>query len=223
MVIRWYKPWRTCVFVCAVVHWLHMEIHSAEFIKGMIQDRYEGIDVTLPQVVLYGRSNAGKSSTINALTGRKKLARTSHTPGRTREVNFFLINNAWYLVDMPGYGYARASKRDRETLRYLIEWFSTDTDAHQRVNIVIIDSKIGLTDDDRAIIALLQKRGEMIIILMNKIDRLNQKMRHQMTQKITEQVPPHAHLIAFSAKTGRGVRDVYELIFGKNDTKKEAL
>lgn len=187
-----------------------MEIHSAEFIKGIVQDRYEGIDVTLPQVVFYGRSNAGKSSTINMLAGRNKLARTSQTPGRTTEINFFLMNESWYLVDMPGYGYARASKKQRETLQYLISWFITDTACYERISVMIIDSKIGLTEADWDIFNLLQEKGEHIIILMNKIDRLNQKTQSLMIKKIRQSIPEEIPLIPFSAKTGRGKKEFFE-------------
>lgn len=195
-----------------VVHWHHMEIHSSEFIKGIVQDHYTGIDVTLPQVVFYGRSNAGKSSTINMLTNRKALARTSQTPGRTTEINFFLINNAWYLVDMPGYGYARASKKQRETLHYLIQWFITHTDAYERTSVLIVDSKIGLTDTDKETLHMLREQGSPIIILMNKIDRLNQKTQSRMIKEIRASVAEDIPLVPFSAKTGRGKDTFFELL-----------
>lgn len=199
------------VFTGTICYTAIMKIQSAEFIKGVIQDRYQGIDTTLPQVVFYGRSNAGKSSTINAVAGRKALARTSHTPGRTREINFFLMDHAWYLVDMPGYGYARLSHKERATLQYLIKWFITETHADARLSVLIIDSKIGLTESDREILDLLMSQNERVIILMNKIDRLKQSELAHSIKRVAQDVPPLVTVIPFSAKTKKGL----EILFAK--------
>ncbi len=181
-----------------------MKITQAQFITGIVPTSTP-LNPDIPQVVLYGRSNAGKSSTVNCLTGNKKLARASDTPGRTKQANVFLINRTWYLIDMPGYGYATASKADRESIHQLITWFITDTVTEHRKSILIIDSKIGLTDSDREILSMLIERGESIIILMNKIDRLTQAEVSATTKKVRAEISAEITLIPFSAKSGKGL------------------
>lgn len=186
-----------------------MQINSAQFIQGIVPGPTTW-DRTVPQVVLYGRSNAGKSSTVNLLTG-KKLARTSDTPGRTKEANLFLINKQWYLIDMPGYGYAKTSKSDSESIHQLISWFIHDTETEQRKSILIIDSKIGLTDSDRDILNLLIHKGESITILVNKIDRLTQSEVAKTVNQVRKEVSPEITVIPFSAKSGKGKEQLLDL------------
>ena len=179
-----------------------MEITSAQFIQGIVPGPTTW-NPQIPQVVLYGRSNAGKSSTVNLLTG-KKLARTSDTPGRTTEANLFLVNNAWYLIDTPGYGYATASKSQAESIKQLISWFIHETETDHRKSILIIDSKIGLTDLDREVLKLLINKGESITILLNKIDRLKQSEVAKTLNQVRAEVSPDIAIIPFSSKTGKG-------------------
>lgn len=188
-----------------------MNIKSAQFLTGIVPTS-NPLDPTIPQVVLYGRSNAGKSSTVNCLTGNKKLARASDTPGRTKEANVFLIDRSWYLIDMPGYGYAAASKNDRESIHGLIAWFIRETETEQRKSVLIIDSKIGLTDSDRQILALLMEQGESVVILMNKIDRLTQAEVSATAKKVRAEISAEIPLIPFSAKTGKGIPALLDLI-----------
>jgi GTP-binding protein len=188
-----------------------MNIQSAQFIKGVVRGD-TSIDPTIPQVVMYGRSNAGKSSTINKITNQKSLARVSNTPGRTREINFFLINQQWYLVDMPGYGYARASKSDREMLTNLIQWFITESVVQNRKSVLIIDCKIGLTNTDREILQQLVQRGESIVILLNKSDRLTQKEIAKTQTELRSEINENIPIILFSAKTGKGIDMFWKVI-----------
>ncbi|MEI8223826.1 MAG: ribosome biogenesis GTP-binding protein YihA/YsxC [bacterium] len=188
-----------------------MIIKSAQFLQGIVPTS-SPLEPTIPQVVLYGRSNAGKSSTVNCLTGNKKLARASDTPGRTKEANVFTINKSWYLIDMPGYGYAAASKNDRESIHGLITWFIRETETEQRKSVLIIDSKIGLTDSDREILTMLIEQGESITILMNKIDRLTQAKVSATTKKVRAEIPADITIIPFSAKTGKGIPALLDLI-----------
>lgn len=188
-----------------------MNIKSAQFLTGIVPTS-NPLDPTIPQVVLYGRSNAGKSSTVNCLTGNKKLARASDTPGRTKEANVFLIDRSWYLIDMPGYGYAAASKNDRESIHDLIAWFIRETETEQRKSVLIIDSKIGLTDSDREILTLLMEQGESVVILMNKIDRLTQAEVSATAKKVRAEISAEIPLIPFSAKTGKGIPALLDLI-----------
>lgn len=194
-----------------------MQITQAKFITGIVPASAP-LNPDIPQVVLYGRSNAGKSSTVNCLTGNKKLARASDTPGRTKQANVFLINQSWYLIDMPGYGYAKASKTDRETIQELIHWFITETHTVQRKSVLIVDSKIGLTDSDREILDLLNSKDESVVILLNKIDRLTQsevaKTRNKVFAEMKERalISEDCEVIPFSAKTGKGVQALLDLL-----------
>lgn len=188
-----------------------MIIHSSQFVTGYVygQDTW---DVTIPQIAFYGRSNVGKSSTINALLGRKSLAKASGTPGKTKEVNFFLVNNTFYIVDLPGYGYAKVSKPEREKLAQLITWFAFETKIAQRMNVIVLDAKVGLTDYDKEVLFPLIKQRKPVIVLVNKIDKLNQKSRNQIIKNLVETLGENIPIIPFSARTGRGVKEFWEYI-----------
>lgn len=191
-----------------------MKITSSEFVFGLVKNG-NTLNPKIPQVVLYGRSNAGKSSTINKLTNRRSLARVSNTPGRTKEINVFLINKAWYLIDMPGYGYAKASKSEQIKLAELVNWFIEKSETNNRKSILLVDSKIGLTESDLAVFQILKEKNESILILLNKIDRLNQKELHQTLTTVAEQLPQDTVIISFSAKTGFGLDKLWKIIMGK--------
>ncbi|MFT5360130.1 MAG: GTP-binding protein, partial [Candidatus Paceibacteria bacterium] len=136
-----------------------MKINSAEFVKGVVEGD-EFWDANKPQFVFYGRSNTGKSSSINAILGRNALARPSGTPGKTREVNFFDINESFYFVDLPGYGYARISKVEQEKLRNLILWFIGETNAAKRIHTIVLDAKVGLTELDKEMLNILKEEDQ---------------------------------------------------------------
>lgn len=187
-----------------------MEIVSAEFVKGII-----GSDDILHdgkiQIAFIGRSNVGKSSVINSLVRRKGLVKSSRSPGKTREINFFLINNEQYFVDLPGYGYAKVSQKMREKLRRLIVWYLLDTKVEGRKIVVIIDAKVGLTDFDREILYALEQRGEEIILIANKFDKIKKSDALKRTKELQEEVGNHT-LIPYSAKKNIGRNDLLEKI-----------
>lgn len=189
-----------------------MEIKKAEFIKGVVEgDQFW--DPSIPQIVFYGRSNSGKSSSINAVLGRKALARPSGTPGKTREVNFYLVNNSFYVVDLPGYGYAKMSKGDQENLRKLILWFAEETQIERRIHVVVMDAKVGPTELDREMLEILQAfPGEQVIVLLNKTDKLNQKEMSQALKYAKEVIPPFAHILPFSAEKKKGVEEFWNIV-----------
>jgi GTP-binding protein len=124
-----------------------------------------------PEVAFVGRSNAGKSSLINALTNRKALARVSHTPGRTREINFFRLGNKLILTDLPGYGYARASKALAAEWQELIFAYLSGRPNLRRVAL-LIDARRGVMDNDRAVMGLLDKAAVSFTVVLTKIDEL---------------------------------------------------
>jgi GTP-binding protein len=188
-----------------------MKINSAEFVKGVVEGD-EFWDANKPQFVFYGRSNTGKSSSINAILGRNALARPSGTPGKTREVNFFDINESFYFVDLPGYGYARISKVEQEKLRNLILWFIGETNAAKRIHTIVLDAKVGLTELDKEMLNILKEEDqEHIFILLNKTDKMNQKELSAALRKAQADVPDFATLIPFSATKKTGVEKFWEL------------
>ncbi len=148
-----------------------MNIQSAKFIKGVVGDN-DILEDEKPHIAFIGRSNAGKSSVINTLTGVKDLARTSSFPGRTQEINFFLINKKTYFVDLPGYGYARLSREGRERVQALIGWYLFDIPAEQKYVILIVDANVGMTDLDLEMFEALMESGKNVVIVANKVDKL---------------------------------------------------
>ena len=125
----------------------------------------------LPEVAFIGRSNVGKSSLLNRLVRRRKLARVSDTPGRTREINFFRVNNQFLLVDLPGYGYARVSKEAKALWRPLIASY-LDTSAQLRGVVQLLDIRHDPTGDDTAMLDLLASIGVPVLIVATKSDKL---------------------------------------------------
>ena len=190
-----------------------MIIKDSQFSRGVVANHDgEFWDVNIPQIVFYGRSNAGKSSTVNRILGRKKLAKSSRTPGKTQEVNFYAINHGeFYVVDTPGYGYAKLPKILRENIRNLIMWFmATKTDT--RKSVMVVDAKIGLTDLDWEILERLVEAGESVVILLNKSDKLKQSEIAKTLNATRKSVPEGVEIIVFSAETGRGVDPFWKLI-----------
>ena len=148
-----------------------MKITSVEFIKGVVgEDRI--MNDQKAQIAFIGRSNVGKSSTINFLTGKKGLAKVSASPGRTQQANFFLVNNKFYFVDLPGYGFAKASKEVRAKIWDLVNWYFFLSGVEQKKVVVIIDAKVGPTKDDLEILEALHEHQKNIIVLANKTDKV---------------------------------------------------
>lgn len=154
------------------------------------------------QVAFIGRSNVGKSSVINSLTGEKDLVRSSPLPGKTREINFFLVNTATYFVDLPGYGYARMAPQEKEHLRRLIFWYLEEPVA-SRMIVLIIDAKVGPTDQDVEMLAYLQEHGHAVTVVANKIDKLGKNERAHQLKRIQEQIPSNL-IVPYSAETHEG-------------------
>lgn len=164
----------------------------------------------LPQVAFLGRSNAGKSSLINSLTGVKQLARVSSTPGRTRHINVFDVGGKYSLIDLPGYGYAKGSHREREQLIELIEGY-LESSKLLRAAVVIVDSRLGPTESDRDLIAMLHAYNIPIILVPNKIDKLSHS---EMTRILTEigHTYPELTIIPHSAVSGAGRGELADAI-----------
>ncbi len=187
-----------------------MKIVKAEFIKGVIGSDYSMKD-NFSQIAFFGRSNAGKSSVISSLIGQKHLVKVSKYPGKTREANFFRINDSFYFVDFPGYGYAKRSIKERNKMIKRIFWYIEHSNARPKAVVLIIDVKVGLTDLDREMIKILQKNEHNIIIVANKIDKVKKIITEKNISTIKEELP-QILIFPYSAKTKEGKDKLIEKI-----------
>lgn len=185
-------------------------IKSAVFVKGVVHDSGLPIE-NLPQIAFIGRSNVGKSSVINTLVNRNKLARSSSTPGFTIEANFYLINESFYLVDLPGYGFARGSHTQRDKIARIIDWYFTSKNTNTKKVVLIIDAKVGPTVDDIHFYSFLTQQQKDIIIIANKFDKLKQNEVFKAISNI-EKIFPNQKIIKYSAREKIGVDDLFENI-----------
>ena len=192
------------------MHKANTKILKAEFIKGVVGDDYSLKD-DLPQIAFFGRSNVGKSSVINSLVGRKNLVKVSKVPGKTREANFFRINNSFCFVDFPGYGYAKRSIKERNKMIKRIFWYVEHSNVKPEAVFLIIDSKVGLTVLDRDMIKILVENKHQVIIVANKIDKLKKVAREKQLSSIKEEMP-YITVLPYSAKTKEGKDELIEKI-----------
>lgn len=169
----------------------------------------------LPEFAFIGRSNVGKSSLINMLCGNRKLAKTSATPGKTQLINHFIINDSWYLVDLPGYGFAKISQKGREELRRMINDYIGRSEEMVAL-FVLIDSRHDITRIDREFLAGLGENGVPFAIIFTKGDKLGPnalKAQIERDKEILsedwEEMPP---MFASSAETGAGKEDILDYI-----------
>jgi GTP-binding protein len=169
---------------------------------------------TLPEVAFAGRSNVGKSSVINRLVNRKKLARVSNTPGRTREINFFRVNDDFVLVDLPGYGYARISKEARAAWKPLIEGYLRRS-PHLRGIVQLLDVRHEPTRDDLQMLEFLADLGVPTIIVATKTDKLPRAVVSARIRELAAAAGvDEDQVIPFSAVTGAGRAELAEAIAG---------
>ena len=189
-------------------------IRSVEFLGGMAGVGGWRPETTLPQVAFAGRSNVGKSSVINTLVRRKKAARVSNTPGRTREINFFDVNGRFVLADLPGYGYARISKEARASWRPLIEGYLTGTPALKGV-VQLLDARHTPSDDDLHMLDFLARTQLPTIIVATKTDKLGAAERAKRIQPLALEAGVESEqVIPFSAVTGAGRDELADAIAG---------
>ncbi|MBI3633344.1 MAG: ribosome biogenesis GTP-binding protein YsxC [Candidatus Vogelbacteria bacterium] len=185
-----------------------MKIKSAKFIKG-VRGTHTLLENGIPQVAFIGRSNVGKSSTINALTNQKGLARTSSFPGRTQEINIFLINESFYLIDLPGYGFAKAPLELREKILKLIRWYLIDSGVVQKKIVLIIDASVGATDSDIEMLGILEKENKNVVVVANKFDKIKSSERIKQLKKIQDVFIDHK-VIPFSAEKKIGLDELID-------------
>jgi GTP-binding protein len=187
-------------------------IRNVEFIGGMAEKHGWRPDSELPEVAFAGRSNVGKSSLLNSLVRRKSFARVSRTPGRTREINFFRINNGFVLVDLPGYGYARVSKEKKSGWRPLIESYLRRT-TQLRGIVLLLDIRREPSDDDRAMLDFLAEVEVPTIVALTKTDKLSKAGAQERVAEISRALALESdQIIPFSAQTGEGRVELLEAI-----------
>ena len=187
-----------------------MQIKTAKFTVG-IKGTSPVMTERKLQVAFVGRSNVGKSSLMNCLLERNGLVRAGKTPGKTQELNFFLVNDEIYFVDLPGYGYAKLPPEQREHIAAMINWYFHE-DVYKRKTVLILDIKAGPSVMDIATFELLRDRGESVIVAANKADSLNQSEKVAALRKIAMQMP-ETTIVPCSAKTGLGREELMKRLF----------
>lgn len=191
-----------------------MIIKTSEFITSAVKRNQYPVDVR-PEVAFVGRSNVGKSSIINALTNRRKLAKVSQTPGKTRLINFFLINDEMYLVDLPGYGYAKVSKQEKESWGKTIETYLIEREQLKKV-VLLVDSRHKPTADDILMHEWIKHFGYKVIVIATKSDKLsnNEIGKSKKLIKETLKLGPEDEFYLFSSVKKSGKEELIDNIFG---------
>ena len=189
---------------------------ATDFLKGVVA--MEGLPAPdRIEVCFAGRSNVGKSSLINALTGRVKLARASNTPGRTQEINFFTTTGGPYLVDLPGYGYANAPIKIVEKWQRLLKNYLSGRQNLRRA-FVLIDSRHGVKKVDDEIMTLLDKSAVTFQVVMTKADKVKEKDRAKVLDQVRKALSKHPaaypELVLTSSEKGDGIETLRAIIAG---------
>lgn len=185
-------------------------IRNVEFIGGMAETAGWRPESTLPEIAFAGRSNVGKSSLLNSLVRRKSFARVSRTPGRTREINFFRINNGFVFVDLPGYGYARVSKEKKAGWRPMIESYMRRT-TQLRGMVLLLDIRREPSDDDRAMLDFLSQVEIPTLVALTKTDKLTKAAAQARVDEISRALSLESEqVIPFSSVTGAGRVELLE-------------
>lgn len=193
-------------------------IRSLEFIGPMATADGWRPTNTLPEIAFAGRSNVGKSSLLNALVRRKAFARVSRTPGRTREINFFAVNQRFVLADLPGYGYARISKERQAEWRPLIEGYLRKSPVLAGI-VQLLDVRRDPSDDDRQMLDLLAEIGLPTIVCVTKVDKLSKPQAAARVKEIARELAlDEEQIIAFSAVTGAGRDELAEALVSLLDS-----
>lgn len=186
-------------------------IHSATFNRAIT--RLDQTPELRPTIIFAGRSNVGKSSLINSLVQRKNLARTSNTPGRTREIHFYDIEERYWFVDLPGYGYAKVSKQEQKKWAPMMERFLRGAKG-VRLVIPILDARRDPTPEDLQMVAWLQESEHPYIFAITKIDKLGANDRRKCIARLMKllQMDDDAALIPVSSLTKEGLDDLLRVV-----------
>jgi len=189
---------------------------ETDFVKGVVA--MDGLpEADRPEVCFAGRSNVGKSSLINALTGRKGLARASNTPGRTQEINYFTVGESHYLVDLPGYGYANAPVAVVEKWQRLLKNYLRGRVTLRRA-FVLVDARHGIKSVDEEIMALLSSAAVTFQCVMTKTDKLKKgeldKVLIQVREKLQKFPSAYPEMVMTSSEKGEGIESLRAIIAG---------
>lgn len=189
-----------------------VNLHNAEFLRSAVKEADFPHDA-LPQIVFAGKSNVGKSSVINKLLNRKNFARVSAQPGKTIHINYFVIDKKLYLVDLPGYGYARVSKAEQQRWGTLMEtYFAMDL---LTLGVQIVDIRHKPTRDDVTMADWFRASGKPWVVIANKLDKIkkSQLVGNLAEIRQTLLLPEEVPVIPFSAEKGDGRDEVLEMMF----------
>jgi GTP-binding protein len=189
-----------------------MNLQKTEFVRSAVRSG-DFPRNGLPQAVFSGRSNVGKSSVINRLLNRKNFARVGNSPGKTVHINFFEVDKTFYLVDLPGYGYAKVSKAERDRWGRLMEqYFASGLISF---GIMIVDARHKPTADDCTMAVWFRESGRPYVVVANKADKLKKSEREPNVKRIAEtlELSEDVPVILFSAVTGEGKEELLHLIF----------
>jgi GTP-binding protein len=188
-----------------------VKVKSSQYLRSVVRPG-DFLDDGRPQIAFVGRSNVGKSTLLNKLVGRHALARISSTPGRTRAINYFEINSRFYFVDLPGYGYAKVSKKERESWgKLMASYFEVASET--AMVIQLIDAKVGATELDRQSAQYLQSEGIDPVVVATKADRLKKSKLQAALFSIQRDLElPDSIIIPFSAPSGEGSKQIWKSI-----------
>ena len=192
---------------------MSVNLHNAQFVLSAVSPK-DFLDDGLPQVAFAGRSNVGKSSAINRLLNRKNFARVGAVPGKTVHVNYFRIDDAFYLVDLPGYGYAQVSKGERDRWGKLMEDYFARPEL-LTLGVMIVDARHKPTADDRTMARWFRDTGRPLVVAANKLDKLKKSEIIPNLQLIrdTLELGEGDPVIPFSAEKGTGREELLSAIF----------
>ena len=187
-----------------------MEIKSAEFVTSM--SVYADPDPRLPQIAVAGKSNVGKSSLINSLCRRKALAKTSATPGKTRLINLFLLNGSFHLVDLPGYGFAKVDKQEKQRWGGMMEKYFRETEA-LKLTLHLVDIRHEPTKDDLQMNEFLRAMNLPFLVVATKADKISRGARMKQLAPICRQMQVQPwQVVCYSSETGDGRDKLLEKI-----------
>ena len=197
-----------------------INLQKAEVILSAVAPKFFLRD-GLPQVAFSGRSNVGKSSVINRLLNRKNFARVGAAPGKTTQINYFKIDNAFYLVDLPGYGYAKVSKAERDRWGKLMESYFADPEL-MTLGVMIVDSRHKPTADDCTMARWYREAGCPFVVVANKLDKLKKSQVEPNLQVIREtlELGEGDVVIPFSAEKGTGRQELVSAILASVEGRK---
>lgn len=190
-------------------------LNRAEFVKSAASSA-QFIQTSMPRIAFAGKSNVGKSSVINRLLNRKSFARVGAAPGKTVHVNYFLIDNRAYFIDLPGYGFAKVSRAEKERWAALMESFFSGKDLYD-LGVMIVDARHKPTADDVTMAEFFKGTGAAFLVVANKLDKLKKSEIEPNLRLIRETLAlgEATRLIPFSAESGAGREELLQAIFSE--------